>query len=275
MGDAVGTFSENTTLSKSMWDVLFVDLADPRTSSWFLMDNPLPVIGILIIYLYSVKVMIPNYMATRKPYNLKTTIMIYNIFQVIFNIILFREAWLMWIRYNWFCQDFDRSNSPRAMRDTVAAYLYFLNKISDLTDTFFFTLRKKNNQVTFLHIYHHSLMPMIGWIMVKYVPGGHITFVGLLNTFVHVILYGYYFLAGLGPEMQKYLWWKKYLTKLQLLQFLLVILHNLLLFFGDCGFPKWTLFLILPNTVLFYYLFNDFYNKNYIKPKHDVQNKKK
>lgn len=114
-----------------------------------------------------------------------------------------------------------------------SCYLYFLNKITDLMDTVFFTLRKKSSQVTFLHLFHHTLMPVISWwvslkalknrkcyhfcrIMVKYIPGGHITFPGFLNTFVHIFLYGYYFLAGCGPEVQKYLGWKKYITKLQL-----------------------------------------------------------
>ena len=41
-------------------------------------------------------------------------------------------------------------------------------------------------------------------------------FVPLLNTFVHIFVYSYYGLAVFGPSMQKYLWWKKYLTKLQL-----------------------------------------------------------
>ena len=29
-------------------------------------------------------------------------------------------------------------------------------------------------------------------------------------------MYGYYGLAALGPHMQKYLWWKKYLTIIQM-----------------------------------------------------------
>lgn len=29
-------------------------------------------------------------------------------------------------------------------------------------------------------------------------------------------MYGYYGLAALGPQMQKYLWWKKYLTIIQM-----------------------------------------------------------
>lgn len=29
-------------------------------------------------------------------------------------------------------------------------------------------------------------------------------------------MYSYYFLSALGPHMQKYLWWKKYLTRMQI-----------------------------------------------------------
>ena len=38
----------------------------------------------------------------------------------------------------------------------------------------------------------------------------------LFNVVIHVIMYSYYFFAALGPEFQKYLWWKKHLTKLQI-----------------------------------------------------------
>lgn len=46
--------------------------------------------------------------------------------------------------------------------------------------------------------------------------GGHGTFFGLLNTFVHIVMYSYYALAALGPQVQRYLWWKKYITVLQM-----------------------------------------------------------
>lgn len=46
--------------------------------------------------------------------------------------------------------------------------------------------------------------------------GGHSTFFGLLNTFVHIVMYSYYLFSALGPQFQKYLWWKKYLTTLQM-----------------------------------------------------------
>jgi hypothetical protein len=49
--------------------------------------------------------------------------------------------------------------------------------------------------------------------------GGHGTFLGVINSFVHIIMYAYYLLAALGPEVQKYLWWKKYLTTLQIVSY--------------------------------------------------------
>lgn len=38
----------------------------------------------------------------------------------------------------------------------------------------------------------------------------------LINSFVHVVMYSYYALSCLGPSVQKYLWWKKHITHLQL-----------------------------------------------------------
>nr|XP_054599275.1 elongation of very long chain fatty acids protein 7-like [Nothobranchius furzeri] len=102
----------------------------------------------------------------------------------------------------------------------------------------FFILRKKNSQLTFLHVYHHGTMIFNCWAGVKHVTGQckllgimqkfalipspssaphpAAFFVGLVNSFVHIIMYSYYGLAAIGPHMQKYLWWKRYLTSLQL-----------------------------------------------------------
>lgn len=46
--------------------------------------------------------------------------------------------------------------------------------------------------------------------------------VGVINSSVHIVMYGYYFLAALGPEMQKYLWWKKYITRMQMVNYFFV-----------------------------------------------------
>ena len=49
---------------------------------------------------------------------------------------------------------------------------YYFSKIIELLDTVFFILRKKNNQITFLHVYHHSTMVPLWWIGVKWYAGG-------------------------------------------------------------------------------------------------------
>jgi hypothetical protein len=57
-------------------------------------------------------------------------------------------------------------------------------------------------------------------------PGGHESFGALFNSFIHVVMYTYYGLAALGPRVQPYLWWKRYLTKLQVLTSLFCLKQN-------------------------------------------------
>lgn len=51
------------------------------------------------------------------------------------------------------------------------------------------------------------------------------------------------------------------------MQFCVAFLHNCLLLFYDCDYPKWSVILVLPNTMFFYFLFSDFYNNAYISTK--------
>lgn len=78
-------------------------------------------------------------------------------------------------------------------------------------------------------------------------------------------MYGYYLLAACGPKIQPYLWWKKYLTTLQMAQFVLLMLHSFQLFFIDCDYPKAFVWIIVVLAVFFFYLFRDFYIQSYIK----------
>ncbi|KAL3269867.1 hypothetical protein HHI36_008924, partial [Cryptolaemus montrouzieri] len=59
-------------------------------------------------------------------------------------------------------------------------------------------------------------MPLISWGNVKYYPGGHGVFIGMVNSFVHIFMYTYYMIAAMGREYHVYIWWKKYLTALQM-----------------------------------------------------------
>ncbi|GFV73045.1 elongation of very long chain fatty acids protein 4 [Trichonephila clavipes] len=95
----------------------------------------------------------------------------------------------------------------------------YLIKFVDLLDTVFFVLRKKQNQVSFLHVFHHAGMCLIyfwGLNNLYHAPGFYMAIGFGVNTMVHVIMYSYYCLAAFGPHMQKYLWWKRHLTRLQI-----------------------------------------------------------
>ena len=116
-------------------------------------------------------------------------------------------------------------------QEARGCYVYFIAKLTELLDTVFFVLRKKDNQVSFLHLYHHTVMPMISWGCTKYFPGGHGTFIGVINSFVHIVMYFYYMLAAMGPEFQRYLWWKHWITNLQMVRGSIVYLVALELWF--------------------------------------------
>lgn len=61
-----------------------------------------------------------------------------------------------------------------------------------------------------------SMLLWRNWIINYCFPGGLGTFHALLNCIVHVIMYAYYGLSALGPAYEKFLWWKKHLTSIQL-----------------------------------------------------------
>ncbi|XP_016128461.1 elongation of very long chain fatty acids protein 4-like isoform X2 [Sinocyclocheilus anshuiensis] len=191
---------------------------DKRTDPWLLIYSPVPIICMFLCYLGIIWIG-PKLMKHTEPVNLKAVLIVYNFAMVGLSIYMFHEflvtSWLA--DYSYLCQPVDYSPSPLGMRMASVCWWFFFSKVIELSDTVFFILRKKNSQLTFLHVYHHGTMIFNWWAGVKFVAGGQSFFIGLLNTFVHIVMYSYYGLAALGPHMQKYLWWKRYLTSLQLI----------------------------------------------------------
>src|SRR5205085_2345783 len=117
--------------------------------------------------------------------------------------------------------------SPWTDRIMTVKYIFLATKYFEMFDTIFFLLRKKESQVTNLHVVHHATVPIACWTMGKFVNTFAHCLFPILNSFVHTVMYTYYALAALGPQWQKYLWWKKYLTQMQLIQFFLLFIHAL------------------------------------------------
>lgn len=81
-------------------------------------------------------------------------------------------------------------------------------------------------------------------------------------------MYFYYMIAAMGPKYQKYIWWKKYLTAFQMVQFVAIFIHQFQLLFRECDYPKGFMVWIGLHGAMFLFLFSDFYKTKYT-PKPD------
>lgn len=111
-------------------------------------------------------------------------------------------------------------------------WLFYFSKIFEFIDTIIMALRYRFRQITFLHVYHHSSIFLTWWYVVRKAPGGESRFLlvaasllllsiaivqatslgkchlnacwhpypvltthcdSALNSFVHIVMYGYYF----------------------------------------------------------------------------------
>lgn len=239
--------------------------SDPRVHDWAMMASPWPTLACCLGYAYFSTVLGPALMANRKPFKLRNILIVYNLIQTLFSTWIFYEylasGW--WGDYSFRCQPVDYSYSKTALRMAATCWWYYFSKFTEFFDTLFFILRKKNEHVSPLHVIHHGCMPMSVWFGVKFAPGGHSTFFALLNTFVHIVMYFYYMVSAMGPEYQKYIWWKKYLTSLQMVQFVMIFTHQFQLLFTSCDYPPGFMIFIGLHGVLFLFLFSDFYRTKY------------
>ncbi|KAI1892307.1 hypothetical protein AGOR_G00131990 [Albula goreensis] len=241
-----------------------LSIADKRVEKWPLMESPFPTLGISCLYLLFLWLG-PKYMQNREPFQFRKTLIIYNFSMVILNFYIFKELFLgsRAAGYSYRCQPVNYSNDENEVRIAAALWWYYISKGVEYLDTVFFILRKKLNQVSFLHVYHHCTMFILWWIGIKWVAGGQSFFGAHINAAIHVIMYLYYGLAAFGPKIQKYLWWKKYLTIIQMIQFHVTIGHAGHSLYIDCDFPQWMHWALIGYAVTFIILFANFYYQTY------------
>lgn len=109
---------EGTIIGK-WWQLMFVDLADPRTNNWPLIHNPIPGLAIILLWLSFVKVWGPKFMANRKPFKMTKLLVVYNAIQVVVSVIITWQAlYHGYIKgvYSLTCEPVDPTRSPSAMR---------------------------------------------------------------------------------------------------------------------------------------------------------------
>ncbi|KAG6557711.1 hypothetical protein Mapa_000476 [Marchantia paleacea] len=158
--------------------------------------------------------------------------------------------------------------NPKEVQMGHLLYIFYMSKYIEFMDTVIMILKRNTRQITVLHVYHHASISFIWWIIAYHAPGGEAYFSAALNSGVHVLMYLYYLLAAtLGKNeksRRKYLWWGKYLTQLQMFQFVLNMIQAYYDLKNNSPYPQ---FLI---QILFYYmisllaLFGNFYVHKYV-----------
>ena len=97
---------------------LMVELRDPRVDNWLLMSSIWPTSFICFAYVYVVKILGPKFMENRDPYDVKGILIVYNLFQTLFNFWMFKEGWRFFGtgKYSWHCEPVDYSNNADSCR---------------------------------------------------------------------------------------------------------------------------------------------------------------
>lgn len=135
------------------------------------MSTPTPLIIFCVIYLRFIYYDGIKFMKTRQPYKLTTFIRCYNIFQVIACTYFTFEAQKIGFKFNyaWMCvREYIGQNGDNELD---FYWNFILLRAVELIETVVFVLRKKNNQVSFLHVYHHISTVWILWLMFRSIPG--------------------------------------------------------------------------------------------------------
>ncbi|XP_054706389.1 elongation of very long chain fatty acids protein AAEL008004-like isoform X1 [Uloborus diversus] len=241
---------------------------DPIVQTWpFVRPDYLPFL-LTASYLLFIKVLGPQLMKTRQPFGLRHLLIVYNFWIVIMYVGCVATLFYKFCTTDSIyviCKKKQVSDSHHYYTAVSVAWIMYVLKYVEYADTIFFVLRKKFNQITNLHLIHHTLVPVAFWFALRTETCGFHIITGMINSIVHVIMYSYYGLTAIGPEVQKYLWWKKYLTTIQMMQFVIIIFTYIAAYLLNCGTSVTILYFGIFLTSLFLILFGNFYIKTYLK----------
>ncbi|ABO94747.1 predicted protein [Ostreococcus lucimarinus CCE9901] len=247
-----------------------LDPLSPTTSHLPAITSPTPLITSLLVYLVTVVVSYRVLSATTNtkiwdPTWLKASVICHNAFLILLSLYMcigciveaYKSGYKLW------------GNKFNVNEKQLAFYIYlfYVSKIYEFVDTFIMLLKRNLRQVSFLHVYHHSTISFIWWMIARRAPGGDAYFSAALNSWVHVCMYTYYLLSALigknNDKRVKYLWWGRHLTQMQMLQFLCNLLQAVYCaYFSE--YPKFLSKILLFYMISLLALFGHFYYSKHI-----------
>ena len=217
-------------------------------------------LNVFAAYLFIVKFAGPRLMQNRKPFSLNNFTRVYNLYQVICCVYIVSLVPSFIGSYNPYECHFKTRDVTDVFKLKVI-YSVFLLRASEFIETVVFVLRKKQNQVSWLHVYHHLGVVSLAWIFIKYNPSKQEQIIIAINSAVHVVMYLYYFLSSFDSMKVITNKTKQLITAMQITQLVLIMTH-IIHALAACNATK-LYWLQLGNIVILIGMFLQFYLSSY------------
>eukprot|EP01114_Cavostelium_apophysatum_P006853 TRINITY_DN1836_c0_g1_i1.p1 TRINITY_DN1836_c0_g1~~TRINITY_DN1836_c0_g1_i1.p1 ORF type:complete len:286 (-),score=55.47 TRINITY_DN1836_c0_g1_i1:101-958(-) len=205
-----------------------VSFSEFQAAGWPLTDWQ-PMVYIIIGYLVTIFT-IQRLMKNRERFELKGIVVVHNFFLAALSLVMFLGFVYNLVQlylaspapFNDFFCDSERRVSTHPVN--IWFYIFYLSKFYELIDTIIIVLKKR--PLIFLHVYHHIITMVLVYVTMRTELG--IRWISSAsNCAVHIPMYTYYGLSALGINV----WWKKYITVIQIWQFVLGFFGNSLAYY--------------------------------------------
>lgn len=147
------------------------------------------------------------------------------------------------------------------------SWIFVVLRILQLSETVFFVLRKKQHQITFLHVYHQITSILVFWSFLKFSGGIMEVYMILVSEIAQIIKYSYFLLSLYTNVTRIYIFLKRIkpaLVLLQIFQLLFNLIQSIVAVREDCNASK-VFHLQIFNIIVLIILYIQFFIKNYLK----------
>mmetsp|Transcript_7560 Transcript_7560/g.22938 ORF Transcript_7560/g.22938 Transcript_7560/m.22938 type:complete len:211 (+) Transcript_7560:89-721(+) len=156
-----------------------------------------PVVVPVVCGLYLAFVGIGPMAVKGRPLSMKPAMRVYNVFMVVLSAYMGTMSLYQAYQAGYkqaFCVPYAGGKLGADMARLT--WIFTFSKIIEFLDTVFMILEGRMRQVSFLHVYHHVTI-FTYWFAITWMgPGSDAYFSLAINSYIHVIMYFYYFIAS-------------------------------------------------------------------------------
>ena len=151
----------------------------------------------------------------------------------------------------WTCAHELTEETIERTREITWAYLFF--RCFELMETFFIVLRRKQRQITFLHIYQHISDILIFGSFLNFSEGVVEVFIIAISEIAHIVKFFYYLLSAFTNVTKIYVFLKfvkPLLIVLHVLQLLCILVQSIVAAQEDCSISSLFYVVIINSLAL-------------------------